>query len=114
ESEYTRVRRSLISCLNLLTLLGQIVEGLQMLQANGVLAIPHFHRTTKVIYCADNCPTPTLTSEFWVALTPKFVVIVCLLVISAVLSNGSLMNTTATFPLVPSYFTRVYCNTQQR
>ncbi|MBW4428521.1 MAG: hypothetical protein KME50_29860 [Nostoc desertorum CM1-VF14] len=39
-----------------------------MLQPNGILAIPHFHGATKVIHCADNRPTATLASQFWMSL----------------------------------------------
>ncbi len=50
--------------LHLLTFLGQVVEGLQMLQPNGVLAIPNPYGATKLVYCADYPPTPTLAPEF--------------------------------------------------
>ncbi|WP_196522745.1 hypothetical protein [Nostoc commune] len=40
-----------------------------MLQANRVLAIPDFHRATKVIHCADNCPTATFVSQFEIVLS---------------------------------------------
>ncbi|MBD2728877.1 hypothetical protein H6G96_21765 [Nostoc sp. FACHB-892] len=39
-----------------------------MLQPNCVLAIPDSHGATKLIHYADNCPTATLSSEFWVVL----------------------------------------------
>jgi hypothetical protein len=34
--------------------LGQIVEGLQVLQSNRVLSIPHSHSTAEIIHCAGN------------------------------------------------------------
>ncbi|AUB42493.1 hypothetical protein COO91_08629 [Nostoc flagelliforme CCNUN1] len=39
---------------HLLTFLGQVVEGLQMLQANGVLSIPDSHGATELIYLGSN------------------------------------------------------------
>ncbi|MBD2534894.1 hypothetical protein H6G97_37845 [Nostoc flagelliforme FACHB-838] len=71
ESEYTRLMRSptvggyaIANHLHLLTLGRQVIVRLQMLQPNSVLAIPHSHAATKVIHCADNCPTATFASQF--------------------------------------------------
>ncbi|WP_334901296.1 hypothetical protein [Nostoc sp.] len=39
--------------LHLLTLLGQVVEGLQVLQPNRVFAMPKSHNETEIIHCAE-------------------------------------------------------------
>jgi hypothetical protein len=54
--------------LHLLTLGRQVIVRFEVLQPNGVLAIPHFHRATKVIHCADNRPAPSLASQFGIIL----------------------------------------------
>ncbi|MEH1807892.1 hypothetical protein [Nostoc sp.] len=55
--------------LHLLTFLGQVVEGLQVLQPNRVFVIPHSHGVTKVIHYADNRPTATFASQFGIILS---------------------------------------------
>ncbi|MBW4458127.1 MAG: hypothetical protein KME55_39025 [Nostoc indistinguendum CM1-VF10] len=52
---------------HLLTFGWQVIV-FEVLQPNGVLAIPHSHAATKVIHCADNSPTATLGSQIWVSL----------------------------------------------
>ncbi|MFW9259846.1 hypothetical protein A4S05_15175 [Nostoc sp. KVJ20] len=54
--------------LHLLTLLGQIVEGLQVLQTNGVLAIPAFDSATKIIHLINDVPTAAFPLEFRIIL----------------------------------------------
>ncbi|MBW4456541.1 MAG: hypothetical protein KME55_29770 [Nostoc indistinguendum CM1-VF10] len=51
---------------HLLTLGRQVIVRFEVLQPNGVLAIPDSHGATKVIHLADNPPTPTFTPEFGV------------------------------------------------
>lgn len=48
---------------HLLTLRKQVVEGLQMLQPNRILPIPHSHSTAKLIHFADNRPTPAFALQ---------------------------------------------------
>jgi hypothetical protein len=40
-----------------------MVEGLQVLQPNRVLAIPGFDGTTELIHCTNNRPAPALSAE---------------------------------------------------
>ncbi|MHC5933165.1 hypothetical protein [Nostoc sp.] len=55
--------KDIANLLNLLALLGQVVERLQVLQPNSVLAIPDSHGATEVICGADNRPAPALSAE---------------------------------------------------
>ncbi|MEH1899449.1 MAG: hypothetical protein V7K94_29955 [Nostoc sp.] len=42
----------------------QVVEGLQVLQPYGVLAIPDFHGTTELSHIANDALAPAHTLEF--------------------------------------------------
>ncbi|MBD0390457.1 MAG: hypothetical protein ICV54_29165 [Nostoc sp. C3-bin3] len=51
---------------HLLTLGRQVVERLQVLQTNGVLAIPGFDCATELTHVVDYAPAPTFAPEFGV------------------------------------------------